>query len=291
MPSTLHDGWAHLFRDQPRVVADLLRATASADLPVDVSVAPHSNDLGSSRAVELRADGVFRIQHRGADLLGVLSEIQLAIDPDKVFSWPSYVTSFRAALRCGVVLLVFTNDPAVASWARQPISLGPATGYVKPIVFGPEEFPRIRDLDAARQSPELAAISALTHGRDPEPDAAAAIAAAAFQALATLRADRAVVYYDVILAGLSVAARKALEMLPEGYQFLDEGLRRAHADGTAKGKAEGKAEDVLAILETRGFNVSAEQRSRLFSCTDTPTLDRWLRAAVTCADVEALFAH
>jgi hypothetical protein len=58
--------------------------------------------------------------------------------------------------------------------------------------------PRIRDLDAARQSPELAAISALTHGRDPEPVAAAAIAAAAiataaFQALATLRADRAVV--------------------------------------------------------------------------------------------------
>jgi hypothetical protein len=185
------------------------------------------------------------------------------------------------------VLLVFTNDPAVAAWARQPISLGPATGYVTPIVFGPKEFPRIKDLDAARQSPELAAISALTHGRDPEPDAAAAIAAAAFQALATLQADRAVAYYDVILAGLSAAARKALEMLPEGYQFLDEGLRRAHADGTAKGRAE----DVLAILETRGFDVDAEQRGRILSCTDIPTLNRWLRAAVTCADVEALFAH
>ena len=80
-------------------------------------------------------------------------------------------------------------------------------------------------------------------------------------------------------------------MLPEGYQFLDEGLRRAHADGTAAGKAEGKAEGVLAVLEARGLDVSAEQRARILSCTDVPTLDRWLRAAVACTGVDALFPH
>ena len=76
-------------------------------------------------------------------------------------------------------------------------------------------------------------------------------------------------------------------MLPEGYQYQDEGLRRAQA----KGKAAGKAEGVLAVLDARGLPVSAEQRARILGCTDTAELDRWLRSAVTAGNVDDLFTH
>jgi predicted transposase YdaD len=88
-------------------------------------------------------------------------------------------------------------------------------------------------------------------------------------------------------------------MTTVGERLLEEGARRGHAaskaEGLAAGKAEGlaagKAEGILAILETRGLVVSADQRASIFACADAPTLDRWLRAAVTCGQVDALFAH
>ena len=57
------------------------------------------------------------------------------------------------------------------------------------------------------------------------------------------------------------------------------------------GKAKGKAEDILAIFETRGLAVSAEQRARILESKDTVELDRWLRKAVTAERVAELFSH
>ena len=48
---------------------------------------------------------------------------------------------------------------------------------------------------------------------------------------------------------------------------------------------------MFAILDTRGLVLSAEHRSKIRACTDLTTLDRWLRVAVTCTDVETLFGH
>ena len=62
-------------------------------------------------------------------------------------------------------------------------------------------------------------------------------------------------------------------------------------EGMARGLAEGKAESVLAVLEARGLEVSAEQRDRISACHDVAELDRWLRRAVTVATVAELFSH
>jgi hypothetical protein len=66
-------------------------------------------------------------------------------------------------------------------------------------------------------------------------------------------------------------------------------LRDAIAKGLAQGKAEGKAADVLAILEARGFTASAAQRERIVTTTDLTTLDRWVRRAVTVTALDELF--
>jgi hypothetical protein len=54
------------------------------------------------------------------------------------------------------------------------------------------------------------------------------------------------------LANLSEAARKALDMLPQNYEYQFEGFRRAKAEGKAEGEAKGLAAatavDVAAVL-------------------------------------------
>jgi hypothetical protein len=68
-------------------------------------------------------------------------------------------------------------------------------------------------------------------------------------------------------------------------------IARGEARGKAEGEAKGKAEGVLAIFEARGLPVAQSDRERILTCHDLPTLDRWLRAAVTCESVEAIFSH
>jgi Uma2 family endonuclease len=57
-----------------------------------------------------------------------------------------------------------------------------------------------------------------------------------------------------------------------------------------EGKAEGKAEAVLSILEARGVAVSEPVRARILGCGDLPTLDAWLRRAVDAASGDEVVA-
>ena len=59
--------------------------------------------------------------------------------------------------------------------------------------------------------------------------------------------------------------------------------------GIAKGKAEGRQEDILGVLEARKLPVTAEQRDRIRSCADLETLARWVRRAVTAQSTSELF--
>jgi hypothetical protein len=54
----------------------------------------------------------------------------------------------------------------------------------------------------------------------------------------------------------------------------------------AKGKAEGKAEDVLAILDARNIPVPDDVRVKIAACTDVDQLDTWIRRAATAATIE-----
>lgn len=48
-----------------------------------------------------------------------------------------------------------------------------------------------------------------------------------------------------------------------------------------RGKAEGEAKAVLAVLEERGMTVTQEQRARIEGTTDPELLLTWIRRAVT----------
>ena len=76
-----------------------------------------------------------------------------------------------------------------------------------PIVLGPESLPRITDVEEAVEAPELAVLSALAHGNDPK---GVEVVLAAVAASAGLDEERGKLYCDLVTAGLTESARRAL---------------------------------------------------------------------------------
>ena len=71
--------------------------------------------------------------------------------------------------------------------------------------------------------------------------------------------------------------------LPKHFQqWVDLGERR--------GKAEGKAEALLAVLAARGVAVDDAARARIHACTNPAALDRWIARAVTAPDLDAILS-
>ena len=87
-------------------------------------------------------------------------------------------------------------------------------------------------------------------------------------------------------------ASEMLGLLAEDFQAEGqaEGEARGEARGQARGQAEGQAKAVLAILDERGVPASESARARIMATSDSGTLDRWVRLAVTVPTVDDLIA-
>ena len=185
------------------------------------------------------------------------------------------------------MVLVLAPLGRVAGWAAQPVDLGPGSVF-RATVVGPEGLIRVGDPRRAADHVELSLLSALAHGQTESADA---VPAAVEDALAVLEACRSldaglqVVYSDLLVGSVSQAVREAIMTVPAGYQFRTE-LAIANQ---AKGRAEGKAEDVLEALEVRGLAVTDEQRARVLSCTDVDQLRAWLRRAIVAERTSDVF--
>ncbi|MFI7350622.1 hypothetical protein ACIBSR_30775 [Streptomyces sp. NPDC049936] len=56
-----------------------------------------------------------------------------------------------------------------------------------------------------------------------------------------------------------------------------------------EGRAQGRAEDILLVLEQRGLDVPDHVRVRITECADLDVLRNWLAGAVTAPSAEAVF--
>ena len=289
MPSLDHESLVLLFRNQPELAAQLLREALHVELPVYTEARLASSDLTEVVPTEFRADAVVLLVD-GNPVLGIIVEAQLSRDDRKRFTWPAYVSVLRARHECPVELLVLTPDSTVAAWASAPIPLDSAAGsVVRPRVLGPDAIPVVTDPEEAARRPELAVLSVMAHGRG-EVDRAVQVALAAVAGVELISdRDMFVLYSDLIDAALSDAARKAFQMLPQGYEFQSELIRKSLEKGRAEGRAAEKAADVIAVLEARALTVTDAQRERILGCDDLAQLDRWLRRAATVATTDALF--
>jgi hypothetical protein len=147
----------------------------------------------------------------------------------------------RARMRCPVCVLVVTAQESVARWAATPIELGGGNRFT-PLVIAPSGVPTVTDLARTTAEPELAVLAAMAYGQDADSGKALQIAIAAMTASLGLDPDRSVLYFDLVYASLSEAARKSLQAMdPAKYEFQSEFARRYLSQGEAKGRAEGEA--------------------------------------------------
>jgi hypothetical protein len=229
VPSFDHEILVELFRNRPRLAAELLRECAQVEIR-GATFEDGSSDLSQIVPVSYLADTVAIARDLDRVPIGaVIVEIQRAADDDKRWSWPVYVAALRARMRCPVTLLVLVPDDGVGRWARRSIETGHAGFVLEPIVIGPAETPHVTDPAVARASPELAILSVLAH-----PDVEVALAAAA--AVRGVPSESQAVYYDIIARQVP----EIEETTMEGYEFKSETFLRGRAKGHEEGHEEGR---------------------------------------------------
>jgi hypothetical protein len=300
MPSSLHEVLVSFFRARPLLAAELL-AVAQGLTPLGpVEGAMIDTDLSEAVPAEYRADAAILL--RGAVELALVIGVQLHPDKDKKWSWPAYLALTRARQRCPAAVLVLTLDPSTARWAAEPITLGP-DAVMRPIVMGPAQVPLVIDPAQAQASPELAVLSVIAHGGEPE---VVEVGRVAIDAIANVDESRKRLYTDLIFEKVAPDIRRILkEYIMERWEPRSEFLRELNAEARAEARAEALVEGEargVAIGEVRGRSVAVEllrgalqdrfgvltpaQEARLQRAS-LDTLQRWGRSVFAATSIDA----
>lgn len=274
-----------MFRRKPDLAADLLTNVFEFGVPGFVRAHLGSADLPDLRPTEYRADAVVVLHSDERPVLAVVVEVQLGRDLDKRFSWPVYVTTLRARLRCPTVLLAVSTDDGVARWCRKPIETGHPGLVMAPLVLGPEEIDKADPMADVWRSAEGAV---LTHLARPDVSDFTTL----LNALTGIDRDHVSLYADLVISALSPAMAKKLEELMTTHPYLSDFAGnyylRGEAAGEARGKTLAKQDAVLQVLDARGLVVSDLLRSQIRDMIDPDELDRWVRRAASVKRAEQL---
>jgi hypothetical protein len=74
-------------------------------------------------------------------------------------------------------------------------------------------------------------------------------------------------------------------------QYKADLQREATLAGLSQGKAEGKAEGILALLAARQIAVGEAVAAKILRCKDLVTLDRWLVRSATAPSAPDVIAE
>jgi hypothetical protein len=192
---------------------------------------------------------------------------------------PAYVTALRSR---PVALLVVTDDASVARWARHAIETGHPGFVLTPIVIDLHDVPRVTDPERARETPELAVLSAIAH---PE----LATARAALTGISVLREERKHLYSDLVLRALPSDLQEVIgnDML-KNYEYQSNFARKYYGQGKTEGKAEGHREIALSIAQMRVPALSAELAARIEAATDATRLQQLITTMVAAPNEQAV---
>jgi hypothetical protein len=277
-----HEILVDLFKNRPSLAAEILVEVLGISLPAYTEARIASADLTEIQPAEYRADAVVLLLQGGSPVRVVIVEVQLAVDPQKRFSWPAYAVVSRAVHGCPVALLVVAPDPTVAEWCAEPIEIGIPGFVLRPPVLRRTAIPVVIDREQAARRPELGVLSAMAHG---ETEEGATIAAAVLPAIQGLDEDRSRFYLDLVYHSLNEASRRALEVLMKGYEYQSDFAKKYVAQGRAEGRAEEAARAVLMVLRARGVAVPDAHRERILAQQDPERLERWLEKAAVASSV------
>jgi hypothetical protein len=283
MVSPLHEAVLRLLREEPRLIRRLVAGRIDSDLErdsrievADATVSPASTPI--TRAVDLAL--LVRSQ-LGEAQMTLLFEVQLARDPEKAFSWPVYIAHYAAAHRAPCVLVVITLNRSVARWVRR-IARAAGGITIRPIVIGPDEIPRIDDVELARGEPALALLSVFAHFGRPTAEALP-VARAFFAAIGSLDPPRGARYADMAIPAMMLKAPELGELIMsrrDHYEFQTPFMKAAYAQG--------KTELFIDILQRRFGPLSDDLRGRVAQASPEQ-LELWVDRILVAESLAAVF--
>jgi len=212
MPTTVHEVLVQAVRDAPDLVATLLRAAGLLEAPGLGDARATLDDPGLPALVSALAADALVVLRGGAGAatkLAVVVEVQLEIDDDKLYTWPSYQAAARYRHKAPAVVVVVCPSERTAEWAERAVSLDGHRSVFAACVFGPR---RLAALDVTHAPPELKWLVAFALRDDPTRGPAAF--AEATDALASLHDETFLeLYCSTLQKALSPAVRAHLEAL------------------------------------------------------------------------------
>ncbi|MDX6415382.1 MAG: hypothetical protein QOG28_2 [Trebonia sp.] len=283
-----HEGPLDLVRQHPEIAVEFVQGNAGIELPGQIAVSLAPTDMSAVIPVQYLADMVVLISDAatGEPVLAVIIEPQLRDRETKRYSWPVYVTTARRIAKCpAAVLVVLCPDPAEAAKCRQLIRTGHPGFDLVPIVIDSGGPPGRNGAGGLY----LTVFAASMGGIDLESEPGARRVLDAMASAEVSDADR-LRMTAIILRLASDAARQILEAMMTTSEYEKTFVERIHDQGISEGKAEGKAEAVLKLLDARHLAPSQEQRQRVTSCTDSAQLDLWFDRAITADSADDVFA-
>jgi hypothetical protein len=295
MPSGEHESPIALAKLDPSLMPWLLAHLFDIKVPDYHHASARPTDVRVLVPRTYHADGML-LYCDAADkpVLAVVLEVQRGWDSNKRWTWKLYVAQLEAELTVNAALVVYCPNPGIARRYRGMFEFEGLSLPLRPFIFTPHDVPLVVDVDLARAKPALAVLSTICHGGDTDVDRAFPALAEALQALGP---TKAILYDDIVLAGLPQAPRARWEafmtatMGQDYHSELFRDLAAQHeqlgeARGEARGKAQGEGQAVLTVLDTRGVPVPDAVREQILACTDLAQLDTWLRRAVTATTAD-----
>ncbi len=140
----------------------------------------------------------------------------------------------------------------------------------------------------ARADLSLAALSVITHAKDPGIGEILKTLSTALQGVTEAVSDPIVEFTAQGMGGNRRAAELRRNLVAVDLSFCKSYLVEEIRD---EARTESRVQDILLVLETRGLDVPDEVRERVIGCDDPGLLRRWLTRAVTAPSAGEIFTE
>jgi Uma2 family endonuclease len=105
------------------------------------------------------------------------------------------------------------------------------------------------------------------------------------------RAFGAPLSVESLLSGATVDDAVQRALITKGNRVLEAALEQRRAEGQVEGRAQGKAEMLIAILTSRGLALDEAARARILGERDFERFDDWVARALSCTTISELLAE
>ncbi|MFJ4079566.1 hypothetical protein ACIP2Z_11465 [Streptomyces iakyrus] len=289
MVTSTHETSHRIFQDHPEVLTPVFEALGLPP-PAKATIEVLSPDATELKPLERRVDTVLKVEPSEGGGFLIAVEAQTAPTPDKGFSWSYYVAHLHAKYGMPVLLVAVCKNRPTASWAAGPFECRVrtwTTQSTRPFVLGPNNVPEITDESVVARQPALATFSAIVHSESAN---AAAILELLARGMRSFDKPTAKYWCEWLEVGLeNTPVRETWRELEKMVATYFPGRGTLFEETYLEGKAEGKAESILSVLDKRGIPVPEATRDRITSCTDLDTLTLWFDRSLTATTAEDLF--